>query len=322
MATPAADPSAKPADALARHWTDALPRALQPYARLARWDRPIGWQLLVLPCWMGIALARTNGGFWPGDFGLAVLFLIGAIAMRGAGCAYNDILDRDIDAQVARTRSRPIPAGLVSVRQAAAFVAAQCVVGLLVLLALPMAGKITALVAVPLVMAYPLMKRITWWPQAWLGVCFGWGALVAGASIDGAIGPATLFLFFGCIAWIIGYDTIYALQDVEDDSLVGVRSTARLFGGSWRTWTLSFYFAAFVFWGAAASAAGAGLPSALALGALAFGVAVPLVDRVDERKAGSALSAFQANFGLGLMIAAAFALVPFATTIAPYVRGN
>jgi 4-hydroxybenzoate polyprenyltransferase len=322
MASPAAEPTAKPVDALARHWTDALPAGVQPYARLARWDRPVGWQLLVLPCWMGIGIARTIGGFWPGDATLALLFLIGAIAMRGAGCTYNDILDRKIDAQVARTRARPIPAGLVSVRRAIVFVAAQCSVGLLVLLALPMTGKIAAIAAIPLVAAYPLMKRITWWPQAWLGLCFAWGALVAGASIEGAISPAILFLFIGCVAWIIGYDTIYALQDVEDDSLVGVRSTARLFGEKWRSWTLRFYCVAFVFWGAAASAAGAGLPSALALGALAFAIAVPLVDGVDAQSPGSALAAFKANVGLGLMIAGAFALVPLATTIAPHVRGN
>jgi 4-hydroxybenzoate polyprenyltransferase len=317
-----APPAAKPADALARHWTDALPEGLKPYARLARWDRPIGWQLLLIPCLMGLALARTEVGFWPQDFALAALFAIGAIAMRGAGCAYNDILDRKVDAQVARTRLRPIPSGQVSVARAIAFVAAQCLVGLAVLLALPPAAQIVALCAVPLVAAYPLMKRITWWPQAWLGLCFGWGALVAGAAIEGALSWPILALYAGTIAWIIGYDTIYALQDVEDDSLVGVRSTARLFGARWKTWTLGFYAVAFLFWGVAAAMAGQGLLGAAALAALAFAGAFPLIERVKAEDPASALAGFQANFGIGLLAAAAFALAPAWVTLLPIIRGT
>lgn len=317
-----APPAAKPADALARHWTDALPRSVQPYARLARWDRPVGWQLLAIPCLMGVVVSRSAVGFWPEDALLSALFVVGAIAMRGAGCTYNDILDRKIDAQVARTRGRPIPSGQVSVKQALAFVAAQCLVGLLVLLALPPAAQIAALAAVPLVAAYPLMKRITWWPQAWLGLCFGWGALVAGAAIDGGLSAPTLLLFAGCIAWIIAYDTIYALQDVEDDSLVGVRSTARLFGDRWKIWTLAFYTIAFLFWGAAAAWAGQGLLGAIALGALAFLGAWPLVERTQPDRPGSALAAFKANVPLGLLVTAAFALDPVWRTLAPFVRGG
>lgn len=317
-----APPAAKPADALARHWTDALPRAVQPYARLARWDRPVGWRLLAIPCLMGVALSRATVGFWANDALLAGLFVLGAIAMRGAGCTYNDILDRKIDAQVARTRGRPIPSGQVSVKQALAFVAAQCLVGLGVLMALPAAAQIMALAAIPLVAAYPLMKRITWWPQAWLGLCFGWGALVAGAAIDGGITAPTLLLFAGCIAWIIAYDTIYALQDVEDDSLVGVRSTARLFGARWKTWTLAFYTIAFLFWGAAAALAGQGWLAAGALAVLAFAGAWPLVDRTDPERPGAALAAFKANVPLGLLVALALALDPLWRTLAPFVRGG
>lgn len=311
----------KPADALARHWTDALPNALQPFARLARWDRPVGWQLLLLPCWMGLALARTEDGFWPADAALAALFLIGAIAMRGAGCTYNDILDKDVDAKVARTRLRPIPSGQVSVKAAWGFVALQCLVGLGVLLALPQSAQIAALGAIPLVAAYPLMKRITWWPQAWLGLCFGWGALVAGAAIEGGISLSVLLLFGGCIAWVIAYDTLYALQDVEDDTLVGVRSTARLFGKRWRSWTLGFYALAFLLWGAAAAIAGAGLLGAVALAVLAFAMAWPIVDRIEAKRPATALTAFKANVRLGLFVALAFALDPLWRTLAPYVGG-
>src|SRR5262249_49949991 len=173
-----------PADALAQHWTDRLPSPLKPYAQLARWDRPIGWQLLLLPCWMGLALARTGDAFTQRDAIYALLFLIGAVAMRGAGCTYNDILDRKIDAQVARTRLRPIPSGAVSVKAAWGWLVLQCLAGLGVLLALPQYAQIVALGSIPLIAVYPLMKRITWWPQAWLGIVFNWGALVAGAAVN------------------------------------------------------------------------------------------------------------------------------------------
>jgi 4-hydroxybenzoate polyprenyltransferase len=174
----------KPADALRRHWTDALPGAWKPFAQLSRLDRPIGWQLLLQPCWMGIAISRTGYGFYWPDLGYALAFLAGAIAMRGAGCTYNDILDRDIDAKVERTRLRPLPSGAVTLRAAWIWLIAQCLIGLLVLLTLPRLAQITALVAIPLVALYPLMKRITWWPQAWLGIVFSWGALVGGAAVS------------------------------------------------------------------------------------------------------------------------------------------
>jgi 4-hydroxybenzoate polyprenyltransferase len=314
--------AAKPADALPRHWTDRLPAAAQPFARLSRLDRPIGWQLLALPCLMGIALAETLEGFWPEDAALAALFVVGAIAMRGAGCTWNDILDRKIDAQVARTAQRPIPAGLVSVRGALAWMAAQCGVGLLVLLALPPAAQATALLSLPLVAAYPLMKRITWWPQAWLGLCFSWGALVAVAAVRGAVTWPALLLYAGCVAWTIAYDTIYALQDIEDDAIVGVRSTARLFGDGWRRWTTAFYVIALALWAAAAALAGAGLVTGVALAGVAALLIWPVVGRVDPSDPATALAAFKRNALIGLAATGALGVEAAWRTVSPWLGGG
>ncbi|MDX2235043.1 MAG: 4-hydroxybenzoate octaprenyltransferase [Hyphomonadaceae bacterium] len=312
---------AKPVDALATHWTDRLPPAARPYAQLSRLDRPIGWQLLFLPCLMGIALAETLEGFWLEDAGLAALMLVGAIAMRGAGCTWNDILDRKIDGQVARTALRPIPSGRVSVRAALAWMGAQCGVGLLVLTMLPPVAQVVSLFAVPLVALYPLMKRITWWPQVWLGLCFSWGALVAMAAVRGALSVEAFLLYAGCAAWTVAYDTIYALQDVEDDALVGVRSTARLFGDRWRQWTVGFYVLALSLWAAAASVAGAGLITAMALAAIGAFLIWPLIERLDDRAPGAALAAFKANAGIGLAVAAALGLSGAWRTLAPLMGG-
>ncbi|HCK83756.1 MAG TPA: 4-hydroxybenzoate octaprenyltransferase [Hyphomonadaceae bacterium] len=302
----------KPSDALTRHWTDALPRAWKPYAQLSRLDRPIGWQLLLLPSWMGIAIARAGAGFALSDLQLAFAFLIGAIAMRGAGCTYNDILDRDIDAQVERTRLRPLPSGAVRLRGAWLWLVAQCLVGLGVLLTLPRAAQIVALTALPLVALYPLMKRITWWPQAWLGMVFSWGALVGGvaASVTPGVPIAVIVLYLGCIAWTIGYDTIYALQDREDDALVGVRSTARLFGDKWRVWTGGFYFAALALWISAALVAGEGLLASAAIMLIGAAFVWPMLRSVDDARLETALAAFKRNAGIGLLVALAFALEP------------
>ncbi|KAF0186554.1 MAG: 4-hydroxybenzoate octaprenyltransferase [Hyphomonadaceae bacterium] len=309
----------KPADALAQHWTDRLPAALKPFAQLSRLDRPIGWQLLFLPCLMGIALAETQEGFWLEDGWLALRLLIGAIAMRGAGCTWNDILDRKIDAEVARTRSRPIPSGRVSVRGAISWMAAQCGVGLLVLLSLPTVAQWTALAAIPLVALYPLMKRVTWWPQAWLGLCFSWGALVASAAVRGTITADAIALYAGCIAWTIAYDTIYALQDVEDDALVGVRSTARLFGARWRDWTLGFYVTALVLWAVAAALAGSLLVTGVGLGVIGATLIWRAVADVDEADTATALKAFKANAVIGLAVAGAFALAGAWRTVGPFL---
>ncbi len=305
------DLAPKPLDSPARHWTDQLPAAARPYARLARLDRPAGWRLLALPCLMGLALARAGEGFAWGDLRLALLFVIGAVAMRGAGCVWNDILDRDIDAKVARTALRPIPSGQVSVKQALAFMAALLLAGLGVLLSLPPLAQRVALTSVPLVALYPLMKRITWWPQAWLGLVFSWGALGAGAAIDGAITTPIILLYLGCVAWVIAYDTIYARQDIEDDAIVGVKSTARLFGDAWLKWTRRFYGLAFVLWWLALT----GIPfvSAVNLGLGAPILALCLVwmsfrlRRIDPADPASALAAFQANVWYGLAIVGAFA---------------
>jgi 4-hydroxybenzoate polyprenyltransferase len=215
--------------------------AWQPYLRLSRFDRPIGFWLLALPCFMGQFLGRAGIGFSVLDLVLAALWVIGSIAMRGAGCSFNDLVDRDIDAQVERTAGRPLPAGLINAKQALIWTLAQCLVGLLVLLALPTPAQITALCAIPMVAAYPFMKRITWWPQVWLGLTFNWGVLVGYVAVIGSLDASALALYFACVAWTIGYDTIYAQQDVEDDALVGVKSTARLFGDHAKRWVGGFY---------------------------------------------------------------------------------
>ncbi len=255
---------------------------------------------------MGIAVSRTGEAFTRQDGWLALLFLIGAVAARGAGCTYNDIVDRAIDAQVTRTRTRPLPAGLITLRGAWLWLTAQIAIGLLVLLALGKTGAIISLCAVPLVGAYPFMKRITWWPQAWLGLCFSWGALVAGASANGS-GLAIGLLFAGCIAWVIAYDTIYALQDREDDALIGVRSTARLFGTQWRGWTMGFYALATGLWLTAAWLAGASPLALCGLVALGAGAVLALTRlRGDQPEA--PLQAFHANTLYGLAITICFAL--------------
>ncbi len=297
----------KPADALAQHWTDRLPAGWKPYARLSRWDRPIGWQLLLLPCWMGLSVARTPYGFERVDALYALLFVIGAIAMRGAGCVYNDILDRDIDAKVARTALRPIPSGQVSLRAAWIWLFLQCLVGLGVLLMLPRFAQYVALASLPLIALYPVMKRITWWPQAWLGIVFNWGVLVGGASAFGELGLEVLVFYVGCVAWTIGYDTIYALQDREDDALVGVRSTARLFGARWRRWTMAFYAIAFVCWLLAAWLGAASRFTYPFLLLVGFGYVYPMLRTIDDAQPGSALSAFKRNAEIGLAVVAAYA---------------
>jgi 4-hydroxybenzoate polyprenyltransferase len=317
--------TSKPADALTQHWTDRLPAGWRPYAQLSRLDRPIGWQLLALPCWMGLAVARTWGGFRPEDLTYAGAFLLGAIVMRGAGCTYNDILDRDIDAKVARTRKRPLPSGAVSLTGAWVWLVTQCLLGLVALSVFPRFAQLVALGALPLVALYPLMKRITWWPQAWLGIVFSWGALVGGAATTSRFGGVpleTLALYAGCIAWTIGYDTIYALQDREDDALIGVKSTARLFGKRWRLATSLFYVLALMGWMGAAVLAGASWPTFLFIGAVGVALIRPMIRAIDDDRAGSALLAFKMNAWIGLAIVAAMALKPLAELLRPELGGR
>lgn len=308
----------KPADALRQHWTDRLPAAWRPFAQLSRLDRPIGWQLLLLPCLMGLAVVRSAEGWRVEDALYAAAFLLGAISMRGAGCTYNDMLDRDIDAKVERTRLRPLPSGAVTLRAAWLWLMAQCLLGLMALLAFPPFAQFAAFVALPLVALYPLMKRITWWPQAWLGVVFSWGALVGGAAAaeSAALPPETIALYAGCICWTIGYDTIYALQDREDDALVGVRSTARLFEEKWRAWTAGFYLLAFALWGTALLLAQAPGIAFLALGVVAATMALPMLRSVDEARPETALAAFKDNAKIGLATLATFALAPIWISLA------
>ncbi len=212
------------------HWVNRAPLSLRPYLQLSRLDRPIGYWLLALPGWIGLAFATLSQGFEATDLKWAALILIGAIAMRGAGCTYNDIVDQDLDAQVERTALRPLPAGTVTTKQAWIWLFAQCGVGLIVLLCLPRLAQIISLCALPLVAAYPFMKRITWWPQVWLGMTFNWAVLVAYAAKTGELNTQLFILYAGLIFWTIGYDTIYACQDIEDDMRIGVKSTARKFG--------------------------------------------------------------------------------------------
>ncbi len=213
-------------------WVDRLPRPVQPFARLSRFDRPIGFWLLALPCWMGVTFGalHSDTGWNPENLFYMIVFGIGAVAMRGAGCTYNDIVDRDLDAKVDRTALRPLPAGQITVTSAWLWLALQLAIGFCVWLCLPWPARIVALFSIPLVAAYPYMKRITWWPQAWLGLTFNWGFPVGYVAAGGDAFLWPVFFYFGLMVWTIGYDTIYARQDVEDDALVGIRSTARLFG--------------------------------------------------------------------------------------------
>ena len=274
-----------------------LPRAL---ALLARFDRPIGWQLLFWPGAWAVALA---GGAWS-RWDLIAWLLVGSIAMRGAGCVYNDIVDRDLDRQVARTRSRPLASGAVSLKLAWAWLGLLCLVGLVVLVQLRAYAAVVALLSIALVAAYPFMKRITWWPQAWLGLVFSWAALVGWSEVAGSLTLPGLLLYAGAVVWVIGYDTIYALQDVEDDALVGVRSSARRLGERVRTGVAIFYAAALLLWGAALWSV---RPDPLALAALIpaavhFGWQVATLVPADGA---GALRRFRSNRFTGLLVFAA-----------------
>ena len=223
--------------------TALLPAPVRDYALLARFDRPIGWWLLFWPCVWGVWLA---GAGW--QWGLLAWLLLGSIAMRGAGCVYNDIVDADLDAKVARTAARPIASGRVSKGAAFGWLGALCLVGLLVLLQLDWRAQIIALASLALVAAYPFMKRITWWPQAWLGMVFTWGLLVGWSELRWDNFDVLAAMYAGAVCWVIGFDTIYALQDREDDALVGVRSSALRMGDKVRAGVIALYAAALAFW--------------------------------------------------------------------------
>jgi len=295
------------ADALRGNWADRLlPPAILPYARLARWDRPIGWWLLLLPCLWSLALAtRATGGGLPSPW-MALLFLIGAIVMRGAGCTLNDIADRDYDAKVARTRSRPIPSGQVSVRMAVAFLVAQCLAGLAVLLQFNRFTIILGACSLLVVAIYPFMKRITDWPQLVLGIAFNWGALVGWSAVTGSLTPAPLLVYIGGIAWTLAYDTIYAHQDKEDDAVIGVRSTALRFGEKSYFWIAVFFSLAIVMLDAGFWLAGAGLIAHIGIAGAALHAAWQMA-RLDIADPQRCLMVFRSNRLFGLIIL--FALV-------------
>lgn len=277
-----------------------LPRAVRPYALLGRFDRPIGWWLLFWPGAWAIALSGQAIARWD----LILWILLGSIAMRGAGCVYNDIVDRDLDAQVARTRSRPIASGAVSATAAWVFLLALCAIGLVVLFQLRPFAQLVAVASILPVAAYPFMKRITWWPQAWLGLVFSWAALVCWAEAPEATLAPGLLLYAGSIFWVIGYDTIYALQDVEDDALVGVRSSARRLGDRVRPGVAGFYALALGLWGTAFWQLRADPLALLALVPMASHLAWQVLTLVPADGA-NALARFRANRNAGLLMFAA-----------------
>lgn len=284
-------------DAVKRSWVEWLPAGWRPYARLARFDRPIGSWLLFWPCAWSVALA---GGL-PSDIYILLLFGLGSFAMRGAGCIYNDIVDRNLDAQVARTRDRPLASGQVSVRAAWNWLFALCLVGLLVLIQLRPLAQAVALASLGLVAAYPYMKRITWWPQAWLGLTFNWGALVAWAAVTNNLSLPALLLYAAGLFWTLGYDTIYALQDVEDDALAGIRSSARRLGAGVGRGVGSFYAAMVACLIGAILAAGGSLASSIAILLPAAHLAWQ-VKAVDPNAPDKALGLFRSNTLTGFLV--------------------
>jgi 4-hydroxybenzoate polyprenyltransferase len=230
------------ADAPVHNWVDRfMPAALRPYARLMRLDRSIGWWLLLLPCWWSLTLAQIAGNRGMPNLWYGLLFLLGAIVMRGAGCTLNDIADRDFDAKVERTRSRPIPSGQVSVKAAFVFLVLQSLLGLVILLQFNWMTVMIGAASLVIVAIYPFMKRFTYWPQAFLGLAFNWGALVGWSAIHAGLAPSAFLLYLGGISWTLAYDTIYAHQDKEDDVLIGVKSTALKFGAASPWWVAGFF---------------------------------------------------------------------------------
>ncbi len=299
--------AARPADAT-RSFVDRAPPGMRPWLELMRLDRPIGVWLLFWPCVFGLALGTMaddrSFSDWS-DLWLVVLFAIGSVVMRGAGCTYNDIVDREIDAKVARTRGRPIPSGRVGVKDAWLFLGAQLLIGLLVLIQLNDFAIVLGAASLLLVAAYPFMKRITWWPQAWLGLTFNWGALLGFAAETGRIDWTAIMLYAGLFFWTLGYDTIYAHQDKEDDALIGVKSTARLFGARSKDWILGFYAVAFAFILASGYAAHAGWPFTFLM-LLAGAHLVWQVHTLNIDDPECCLKIFRSNRETGALIALAF----------------
>ena len=306
MTTDHNDPQHQPggqiADAPRDNWVDkTAPDSLQPYLQLARMDRPIGTWLLLFPCWWGLALAGISQPTAEINFWHFVLFAIGAVVMRGAGCAFNDYVDRDYDAKVERTKGRPIPSGRVSPNKALLFVAALSGIGLLVVLQFNLPTIALAISSLLLVAIYPFMKRYTYWPQVMLGLVFNWGALVGWTASQETLSFAPVLLYLGAVFWTIGYDTIYAHQDRDDDALLGLKSTALRFGARTPTWLGFFYSATVLLWAASAYSVSAGLPVyiALAIVALHFSWQISTLDINDPD---NSLVRFRSNRDVGAIL--------------------
>jgi 4-hydroxybenzoate polyprenyltransferase len=284
------------------NWVDTIaPSWSRPYLRLARLDRPIGSWLLLMPCWWSVSLAAGVGHELRSlPFDIA-LFFVGSFAMRGAGCTWNDITDRDLDAKVERTRSRPIPAGQVSVTQAFVFLFAQALIGLAVLLQFNRFAVFTGIASLLIVAIYPFMKRITWWPQIVLGLAFSWGALMGFAATFGRLDAAAFVLYAGSICWVIGYDTIYAHQDTEDDALIGIKSTARLFAERTHVALVAFYALAVVLIGVALALSGARAAAWIGLAAFAAHLAWQ-IRRLEIGDPALCLRLFKSNRDAGLLL--------------------
>nr|WP_244641982.1 4-hydroxybenzoate octaprenyltransferase [Chelatococcus reniformis] len=295
-------------DAAAGHWVDTLaPPQLRPYLRLARIDRPIGWWLLLLPCWWSAAAAAVAAGRATPDLGHLALFLGGAVAMRGAGSTYNDIVDRKLDAQVARTRGRPLPSGQVGVRQATAFLGLLALIGLVVLLQFNGFAVALGLASLAIVAVYPFMKRITSMPQLVLGLAFAWGGLMGWAAAFGDLAWPALLIYAAAVTWTIAYDTIYAIQDLEDDEVVGIKSSARWFGAHTRLAVGLLFAATVAMLLAALPSIRAGVVGYLGLAGFAAHLAwqVRNIDTSDPRRA---LMLFRSNRDAGLILFAGLCL--------------
>jgi len=290
-------------DSERRGFIGALPPRLRPYASLMRLDRPIGTWLLYWPCAWSVALAGVDG-----RWGLFAWVALGAFAMRSAGCVYNDVVDRDLDRQVERTRLRPLASGRVSLRSAWLLIGVLCAIGLIVLLQLNSTAAIVALASIAPVVAYPFMKRITWWPQAWLGLVFSWGALVGWPAVTGSLAWAPLLLWFGSIAWVIGYDTLYAIQDIEDDALVGVKSSARRMGDKAPLGIAIFYALALALWSAAVWTVRPDWLALLTLVPVALHLANQAL-RADPSDGDLALKLFRSNRTCGFLVLLAMLVV-------------
>ena len=301
------DPHSIPADSETSWLLSRLSPRAQAYAQLARYDRPIGAWLLFWPCFWGLFLAGAVNNVWP-PFTDIIAFAIGALAMRGAGCTYNDIIDRELDAQVARTALRPLPSGRVSLSGAWGFFVAQLFIGLLVLLSFQSLFMFAlGLAALGLVAAYPFMKRFTYWPQAWLGLTFNWGALMGYAVISDNVPPQAMLLYAAGFFWTLGYDTVYAHQDKEDDALIGIKSTALLFGARTKPMLAVFYALALTCLAGAALVGQIGILFWTALPIIAWHLLMQ-VSRLDIDNGETCLQIFRANRNTGLIIGLAFIL--------------